>query len=122
MRARKEPTVKLDRDINEDGLGKYAIINLRKLQEVCGNPSTFERWTPGVAQALKTLEEAGALEWGRTGDPDEFFLIKLKDRYAETGLKGYAEAACVDDPEYADAVFDLSQRAGLNSPYCKRPD
>lgn len=114
--------MKLDRHINDDGLGKYAVINLRRLQELCGGQTTFERWTPGVAQALKTLDEVGALEWGRTGEQDEFFLIKLRDRYAEAGLKAYADAARVDDKEYADAVFDLSQRAGLNSPYCKRPD
>lgn len=107
-RARKEQVVKLDRDINDDGLGKYAVINLRKLQELCGNPSTFEWWTPGVAQALKTLEEVGALEWGRTGEQDEFFLIKLKDKYAKHTLEQYAAAVGCEDEEYSQAVWELA--------------
>lgn len=105
--------MKLDRDINPTGKGKYAVINMRKIP---GAPQTPEE----LAAAI--LANPECVEWGCVGARDEFFLIKLKDRYAEAGLKGYAEAACVDDPEYADAVFDLSQRAGLNSPFCKKPD
>lgn len=82
----------------------------------------FPTLAPEVAQAIKTLEEAGALEWGRTGAPDEFFLIKLKDKYAKHALEQYAAAVGSDDPEYSDAVFDLSKRSGKNSPFCKVPD
>lgn len=114
--------MKLDRNINDDGLGKYAIINLRKLDELCGHAGIFERWTPAVAQALKTLEEVGALEWGRPGTPDEFFLIKLKDQYAEAGLTGYANEAAKDDAEYAGEVREMASRAGPHSPFCKKPD
>lgn len=114
--------MKLDRDLNKDGCGKYAIINLRKLNDLCGHASPFQRWTPEVAQAIKTLEETGALEWGRTGAPDEFFLIKLKDKYAKHALEQYAAAVGSDDPEYSDAVFDLSKRSGKNSPFYKVPD
>lgn len=114
--------MKLDRDVNADALGKYAIINLRKLDAQAGHVDTFTRWTPGVAQALKTLEDLGVLEWGVVGQPDEFFLIKLKDRYAEAALKGYAAEASADDPEYARAVLEMAQRAGTNSPFCKKPD
>lgn len=114
--------MKLDRNINEDALGKYAVINLRKLNVACGNPATFQRWTPAVQQALKTLEEVGALEWGTTGAPDEFFLLKLKDKYAEPGLRAYAAAAREDDPEYADQVQELAARSGRFSPFCKAPD
>lgn len=114
--------MKMDRNQNADGLGKYAIINLRKLNETCGNPSTFERWTPGIETALKTLESVGVLEWGCVGEPDEFFLVKLKDRHAEAALKGYAESAAVTDPEWASEVQQLATRSGMNSPFCKSPD
>ncbi len=114
--------MKLDRDINQDGCGKYAIINLRKLNESCRGAGPFERWSPEVAQALTTLCDAGALEWGCTGAPDEFFLIKLKDKYAKHALEQYAAAVGSDDPEYAEAVLDLSKRAGTDSPFCKSPD
>lgn len=114
--------MKLDRDINPDGCGKYAILNLRKLNQVCPGIQPFQRWSPEVAQALKTLEEAGALEWGQPGAQDEFFLIKLKDKYAAAALETYAAAARCDDPEYADAVLALAERAGPNNPFCKNPD
>ena len=103
--------MKLDRDINPDGCGKYAILNLRKLNHLCPSAEPFQRWSPEVAQAIKTLEEAGALEWGQPGAPDEFFLVKLKDKYAAVALERYAAAARCDDPEYADAVLALGAPA-----------
>ena len=114
--------MKMDRNINDDGLGKYAIINLRKLNEICGRQGTFERWTPGVAEALKTLEAVGALEWGCTGSPDEFFLIKLKDRNAMHALMAYHASIYADDPEFAEEVRQLALRSGTFHPLCKRPD
>lgn len=113
--------MKMDRNINEDGIGKYALINLRKL-DLCGHAGTFQRWTPEVEQALKVLEEVGALEWGRIGEQDEFFVIKLKDINAPGALTGYAFAAEATDPEWAAEVRSMLERAGNMSPYCKRPD
>ena len=114
--------MKLDRDLNARGLGKYAIINLRRLYETCGDPSTFERWTPGVAQALKTLSDVGALEWGVVGERDEFFLLKLKYLHAKPALEAYAASAQSVDPEFASTVRALANRAGTSSPFCKAPD
>lgn len=114
--------MKMDRNLNADGLGKYALINLRKLNETCSHPGIFERWTPEVAQALKTLEEVGVLEWGCTGAPDEFFLIKLKDRYAAPALLAYAEGIDGDDSEFATEVRDMAMRSGTHNPHCKAPD
>ena len=112
----------MDRNINDDGLGKYAVINLRRLNETSGHYSTFERWPPKIAEALKTLDDAGVLEWGRTGEPDEFFLLKLKDVNAEHALIAYADQANITDKEFAGEVYELAQRAGANSPFCKHPD
>ena len=107
--------MKLDKDTNDDGIQKYAVINLRRL-------NSFNKWTPEISNAFKILEEAGVLEWGHTGDPNEFFLIKLKDKYAKHALEQYSVAVGNDDPEYANAVFELSKRAGKDSPFCKTPD
>lgn len=82
------------RNVNPDGLGKYAVINLQTNQ----------------------------VEWGRPGDPNEFFVIKLKDRYAQAALLAYADAAQAHDPQYAQAVRELASRAGPNHPLCKIPD
>ena len=114
--------MKMDRNLNDDGLGKYAVINLRRLNETCGHTGTFDRWTPAVEQALKTLEEVGALEWGRAGHPDEFFILKLKDKHAQAALYGYAASAETDDAEWAAEVDALALRSGPAHPLCKRPD
>lgn len=115
--------MKMDRNINDDGLGKYAVINLRRLNETSGHCSTFERWHPKIAEALKTLDDAGVLEWGRTGEPDEFFLIKLKDINAEHALVAYADQANHNgDKEFAGEVYELARRSGRHNPHCKHPD
>ncbi len=105
--------MQLDRDINPDGKGKYALLNLRKIP---GDPRTPEE----LAAAI--LAHPEAVEWGCVGQQDEFFVVKLKDKYAGAALHAYAREALTDDPEYANAVSQMTDRAGLNSPFCKRPD
>lgn len=113
--------MKMYRNLNEDGCGKYAVINLRKLNELCPG-GTFDRWTPGVEAAIKTLEDVGALEWGAVGSPDEFFLIKLKDAHAQAALLGYADSINYVDKEFAAEVYELASRSGHAHPLCKQPD
>jgi hypothetical protein len=53
--------MKLDRNDNDDGLGKYALLLLRKLR-VCETSDTFgPRYTPEIQAALDLLESVGAL-------------------------------------------------------------
>jgi hypothetical protein len=114
--------MKMDRNIPENtGAGKYAIVNLRKLRELCPG-GTFDNFTPGVTEALRVLSEAGALEWGRTCEPDEFFLVKLKDRHSQPALQAYADSIRDRDPEFAAEVDELATRAGDASPWCREPD
>jgi hypothetical protein len=115
--------MKMDRNINPDGCGKYAIVNLRRLDAVCSTSGTFDdRWTPAVMDALRTLEEVGALEWGIVGKPDEFFLLKLKDRHSRDALYAYANSVNSTDREFAAEVLEMAARSGVNSPWCKEPD
>lgn len=86
--------MKLDRDISPNGTGKYALLNLRR----------------------------NRVEWGRPGEEDEFFVIKLRDIHSKAALLAYAESAEISDPEYALAVRELASRAGIDSPFCKVPD
>ncbi len=72
--------MKLDRNINPNGKGKYALINLRTNQ----------------------------VQWG-TEPNGQFFVIKYKDKFAEPALRAYA-AACMaeaarlsNEGEYRDA-------------------
>jgi hypothetical protein len=114
--------MKLDRNIEEnDGRGKYALIKLRAL-EPYRSDKIFETYTPKIAEALKTLEEAGALDWGAAETEAEFFVIRLKDKYAGVALRGYASLARRDDREYADEITALADRAGSYSQWCKTPD
>ncbi len=112
--------MKLDRNINDDGMGKYAILNLRKLGDF--RSGTFQKLAPRITAAIDTLERAGILDWGRVGTESEFFLIKLKDRYANAALTAYAGAALGDDPEYAMEIIEMAARSGPFHPLCKKPD
>lgn len=108
--------MKLDRNINPDGKGKYALINLRKIPT---NPQTSQE----LAAAILLNPEA--VEFGTVGTANEFWLIKLKDMYAQAALDGYASAIRQDpkgDVDYEIDVRVMAQRSGLNHPLCKRPD
>lgn len=59
--------MKLDRNINPDGKGKYALLNLRK----------------------------NTVEWG-TEPEGQFFVIKYKDFFAVPALKAYAKAVLAE--------------------------
>jgi hypothetical protein len=111
--------MKMDRNINTDGSGKYAVINMRKLRELRDDNQQFP---PEVVAALHTLADCGALEWGAAGADDEFFLIKLKDRHARAALLAYERSIEPSDPEFALEVAELAARAGKLSPFCKEPD
>jgi hypothetical protein len=88
--------VKLDRNINPDGLGKYRLWNERR-----------QAWDDDCAP----------------GEPSEFFVIKLKDRHARAALLAYAASVeARGDFEYEREIIDLANRAGTCSPFCKDPD
>ena len=80
---------------------------------------------PTLSVAIKTLEDAGVIDWGNVETESEFFLIRLKDKYAYDALCGYQRAVERDHPldrEYADEIGGMALRAGHNSPWCKKPD
>lgn len=78
--------MRLDRNTNSDGSGKYALINLRKLRELRKMPfdwRTKRTWTvPKAAIAL--------------GGKDQFFVIKYKDKFAAPALHAYANAVLAE--------------------------
>jgi hypothetical protein len=113
--------MKLDRNINANGRGKYALLKLRKLDEFTKPDDPFQQVAKPIVEALATLERAGILDWGNTVD-SEFMVIRLKDAAAEQGLREYANKAAEFDPEYAGEIAEMARRAGPNHPNCKRPD
>lgn len=103
--------VKLDRNITNPRRGKYALIKLREVQVMSASTGEDSRLT---------VRPHSAVDFGDTEDSD-FFVIRIKDKYAAMALQAYADAAREDDPEYADEIVDLA-RVALNHPNRKRPD
>jgi hypothetical protein len=113
--------MKMDRNINADGAGKYALINVRKLLTF-DDQGTFGGLPPALSLALETLDKAGVIQWGAVGTEDEFFLLKMKDRNALPTLAAYADSIEAQDPEFAAEVREMMARSGPHSPWCKDPD
>lgn len=79
--------MKLDRNINQDGRGKYALVRLRNpVQNVrvgdCGMISS--------EVLIKALADAGFIHFGNEGPGEQFFVMKYKDKYAHYALRSYA--------------------------------
>lgn len=135
--------MKLDRNGNGTGRGKYALIKTRRIVEIekAGNDAVAQinsgvrdelikadraaiTLDIDVSQAISTLEAAGVLEWGEPGTEGEFFVIKLRDQHARAALWAYADDIGADlaDVEYRKDIRELAFRAGPDSPFCKKPD
>ena len=104
--------LRLDRNITNPKRGKYALIKLRQVDQkglLCDgcDPDTF-------------VVPAEAVDFGDTPDTD-FFVIRLKDKYAGPALLAYAQAANSDgEREYANDVkqlaFDAAQHRNKRKP------
>ena len=109
--------MKLDRNINPDGSGKYALLKMRNF------PGPDDNRRLAVELALDELAKAGMLDYGQRGTESEFMVIRLKDKYSRKALAEYAQAAADDgEVEYATEIMDMALRAGAFSPWCKKPD
>lgn len=90
--------MRLKRNITKTGICKYSLIE---------------------------NEKDGHIEHGLPKTENEFFVIKLKDKYARKALIGYLDALTSDDEydsEYARDIQELAQRSGPLSKWCKKPD
>lgn len=111
--------MKMDRNINTDGQGKYALLRLRTLDQY--RPDSIMDDSP-VFDAITLLETEGILDWGNVGTESEFFVIRLKDRNARAALTAYADSIRPRDSEFAGQVDTMAARSGELSPFCKDPD
>ncbi len=94
--------MKLDRNINPDGKGKYALVKLR-VAGVGGVVKLDDGTECGVIPLA-------AIDYGDTPET-EFFVIRLKDKYAASALLQYAKDAGLDDPEYASEIMRLAEKS-----------
>lgn len=94
--------MKLDRNSNPDGRGKYALIKLRDTDaplEMVKRAVTPDRLAPLPVDLGDTPET-------------EFFVIRLKDKYAAPALHAYADAVLKDnDIDYAFDIRCLANRS-----------
>lgn len=80
--------MKLDRNINPDGRGKYALVNLRKLHALqLGGSKNI------CLEALDELLRLGVLSYGDESPGDQFFVMKYKDKLTPFALRAYAVGA-----------------------------
>ncbi len=108
--------MKLDRNEPDNGgVGKYALITMRRYRALPSGQLKEAR------ALLDRLDDMGIIDKGARGADDEFFVIKLKDRYAPAALMAYANAAVDDDKEWAVQVLALADRAE-HHPARKQPD
>ena len=103
--------MKLDRNITNPKRGKYALIKLRTSnlspEDLLGRSSVEVR--------------TDAIDFGDT-EENEFFVIRLKDKYAYAALASYAMSAREGgDHEYASEIDHLASKA-LYHPNKKQPD
>ncbi len=73
--------MKLHRNTNADGRGKYALVNLELLKK-----------TPHLQEYLDALKMAGVLTYGNEEPGEQFFVMRYKDKFTARGLEGYANA------------------------------
>jgi hypothetical protein len=106
--------MRLDRNDNPSGVGKYALINMRRCRALQHDKAAE------AYDLLGKLDALGVIDAGARGEDDEFFVIKLKDKYAGPALHAYANAVNGDD-EWAIQVLALATKAD-HHPSKKTPD
>lgn len=94
-------TMRLDRNITSPRRGKYALIKLR-VDDV-----TPRLKIPNLVTVAVAVE---AIDLGDTHESD-FFVIRLRDKYAANALHAYSASCRADDPEFSREVLDLANKA-----------
>ena len=104
--------MRLDR--NTKGHQKYALLKLRRLEEI--RQTAVHADVTEVERALAVLENAGIVDYGPAHTDSEFFVMRLKDIFSHAGLDAYARAATAFEPEYGGEVNELARRSGFYHP------
>lgn len=75
--------MKLDRNKNANGTGKYALLNLR-------NIPLFNKQE--INDAIEVLKSNHVLTFGNESPGEQFFVMKHKDKFTAPALVAYANA------------------------------
>ena len=101
--------MRLMRNTTADRKCKYALIRNDKIAKL------HDKGRVAVENALVVLGFYGVLEDPAIGDPEEFFVIKLKDCNAAETLMTYSREAYRHDKELSADVEVLATRAELRT-------
>ncbi len=82
--------MKMQRNIQPDGICKYALIRLDKLSK--WDRDSLIRSVDRMKHE-RVLVSSAVIEFGKKFDDEECFVVKLKDINAEEALIAYANAA-----------------------------
>jgi hypothetical protein len=112
--------MKLDRNANPDGRGKYALVKLRQLTHA----------PKEARQAVDMLHGLGLIHYGDEAEGEQFFVMKYKDKFTGPALSAYASAVLVEsvkpvvfDPELAEYYHEICRESERAKFYGKRiPD
>lgn len=83
--------MKLDRNTNRGGRGKYALVNMRKLLPILDASQGTQEDTDMI-EAFQLLVRQRIITLGNETPGDQFFVMKHKDRFTPAGLRGYIAA------------------------------
>jgi hypothetical protein len=92
--------MKLDRNVNPNKEGKYALIKVRKIKEL--SPENYVT----VTEMLDFLHDHGVLQWGNECPDQQFFVMKYGDRFTAPALMAYSQSARLSacSPEFGNAT------------------
>lgn len=103
--------MKLQRNLSDDGTGKYALIRLDKLREA-GLLDHFIGALESGGFIFGPQDDAQDLndfvELNRKSDPEEAVVLKLKDQFAPVALYAYADCWTHADPEFANDIAEMA--------------
>lgn len=104
--------MKLDRNINSDGRGKYALIRIRELD---GFSKDGKVWG-----AIETLQRAGIICWGNETPGDQFFVMKYKDKFTAPALEAYADAVLKTPEPPSESLLEWSSEVHREAQQAKQ--
>lgn len=97
--------MKLDRNVNADRRGKYALVNMRMVGPLLDkNAAALDSNTGAIVgpipdqteldivAAFELLLRHGYIALGNESPGDQFFVLKYKDKFTPKALAAYAEA------------------------------
>lgn len=107
--------MKLDRNLNPDRIGKYALVNMRRLNPLLKDFDNFiDKETGNIVRriilpdelddinAFRYLLRRGIISLGNESPNEQFFVLKYKDKFTGPALYSYSDA-CYSEAQKLDS-------------------